>query len=372
MNLGQLNNNKINYKVALTYWFSHFATEVLCFFSLYNVFINEEIASIIFLLFDALAFTPQVIIGRFSEKHKKFRPGLIGGILLIIGTLLIFFSKGFTNKTMFWVISLIGLFILTIGNSNVHISGALETLKASNGKLSESAIFVSGGSFGIIVGKILANHPKLLFIGIIFMIIAIILMHLTKKEDNDFSLNPCKHDIASNKAPWVIILILVGVIIVRSYIGYGLPTAWNKTILQTICLYVTMGIGKMLGGILSDIFGARIVGVASCLLAIPFLLLGNNIMFLSLIGVALFSMTMAVTLGGIVSVSKENPGVSFGYTTLALFIGTVPTFFFPIIEGLPNYILIATLSIVSSLGLFYCLKSNKIKPTINKSSKILN
>ena len=52
--------------------------------------------------------------------------------------------------------------------------------------------------------------------------------------------------------------------------------------------YHHMGIGKALGGILSDKFGMRKVAIISTLLAVPFLCFGDNIMIVSLIGVMMF------------------------------------------------------------------------------------
>ena len=92
-------------------------------------------------------------------------------------------------------------------------------------------------------------------------------------------------------------------------------------IFQTILLYFAMGLGKALGGIMADAIGLRKTAFISIVLALPFLLVGNNNMFISLIGVMMFSMTMAITLGVLVSVLKETPGLAFGLTTIGLFLG---------------------------------------------------
>ena len=88
-----------------------------------------------------------------------------------------------------------------------------------------------------------------------------------------------------------------------------------------------MGIGKALGGILSDLFGIKKVAILSCIMSIPFLCFGDKIMIISLIGVMLFSMTMSITLAILVSKLKKNVGLAFGLTTIGLFLGTVPIFF---------------------------------------------
>ena len=279
------------------------------------------------------------------------------------------------NLNGFIIGEMIGLVLLTFGNALIHISGALATLRVSEGKLSESALFVGGGSFGVITGRMLAGKAGMAWLPILLILAAIVVMVITdnrirrmEKTDGhtvsntdvfDFDTHPCMHDIAADRPAWLVIMILFMVVVVRAYIGYGLPTAWNKTAVQTVFLFIFMGLGKIAGGILSDIAGAKRIGIISCLLAVPLLLVSNNIMWLSLIAVALFSMTMAVTLGGLVSVLKKHPGVAFGITTIALWMGSMPVFMFGVPEQTVCNILITVMSVLAATGLFYVLKNDQ-------------
>jgi len=365
---------KTNWKTGFSYWFIHFTVETVCFFTIYYVFGGIKEWFLFALAYDILAFAPQSVIGSLLEKHPNFRPGLTGMALLALGSALLLFGAGnivsynspkeyFDPFHIFIIIS--GLILLTMGNCIIHLLGAFITLRVSEGRLSESAVFVGGGSFGVITGKLLSGVSCGVYFPFIFIIIATLLILKTDnniiksfgKDTFNFSLYPCRHNICSDKSPSVIIFVLLFIVIVRAYIGYGLPTAWNQTTVQNVFLYIFMGTGKMAGGILSDIFGAKRVGVFSCILSVPVLLLSDHIMWTSLIGVALFSMTMAVTLGGLVSVLPENPGIAFGITTIGLLIGSVSTFI-----GLPDRlicnILIAVMSFISAAGFIYCLKNN--------------
>ena len=62
----------------------------------------------------------------------------------------------------------------------IHIQGAETTLRTSNGQMALSAIFVSGGSFGVITGKILAmyNVPISFVIIINLLILVAILSYV--------------------------------------------------------------------------------------------------------------------------------------------------------------------------------------------------
>ena len=336
-------------KTGYLYFYVHFIVEIVCFFYLSRVLNNSAIVWIVPFIYDGLAFVPQSMIGYISDKYPKINMGLIGVILLFIAYLI----YGLTNMPIY-----LSLIILAIGNAFLHVSGAEDTLRSSEGKLSPAAIFVAGGSFGVVTGKLLARtslNPLFLLIAIL-TIIPFTLLSKTyiKKDSNTNKFDYVKENLNSN----IVILIAVLVVIIRGYMGYGIPTSWNKTTLQLIIFFCTMGLGKALGGILSDIFGIRKIAIISCLLAIPFLCFGDNNMFISLIGVMFFSMTMAITLGILVSKLKKKPGLAFGLTTIGLFLGTAPIFFIKL-NMIGNIILIIVASIICAILLGYVLKGDK-------------
>lgn len=328
------------------YFYIHFIVELVCFYYLSKVS-NSPIVWLVPFLYDAFAFVPQSIIGYFKDKNPKINFGIIGVILLFIGISIFSFLD---------ISKFISLFFICFGNAFLHVEGAFNTLNVSKGKLSHPAIFVGGGSFGVITGRVLAKTmlPSWTMLIFILTMIPFIIYANTfiGKNSNTLSFN-----YESKKVhPFIIIILAVLVVIVRGYMGYGIPTSWNKTLLQTVYLFVIMGIGKCLGGILSDMFGIRKVAVLSTIFAIPFLLIGDNLMIISLLGVMFFSMTMAVTLGILVSVLKKNPSLAFGLTTIGLFLGTAPIFFIKIVNSTFNNIMIIVLSISCSIILGYIIR----------------
>ena len=327
----------------------HFIVEVVCFFYLSRVTNNSNFVWLIPFIYDGVAFVPQSLIGYISDKYPKINMGLIGVLLLVMSYLI----YGLTNISVY-----VSLIIICLGNAFLHVAGAETTLKTSNGKLSPAAIFVSGGSFGVVSGRLLARtsiNPLLLILPILTIIPFVLLSDTyINKDSNTNNFNFTKDSI--NKE--FIILVAVLVVIIRGYMGYGIPTSWNKTTTQLIIIFCTMGIGKALGGILSDLIGIRKTAIMSTLLAIPFLCFGDNIMIISLIGVMFFSMTMAITLGILLSVLKKNPGLAFGLTTIGLFLGTAPIFFIKL-SYIGNIIIIISMSILCALALSYVLKEDK-------------
>jgi hypothetical protein len=333
------------------YFYIHFVVEIVCFFYLSRVTNNSLVVWLIPFIYDGLAFVPHSLIGYFNDKYPRINVGLIGVALLVIAYLI----YGLLDVNIF-----ISLVILCLGNCCLHIAGAENTLRTGKGKISPAAIFVAGGSFGVITGKLLATSkisPLILLVPILSIIPFVLLADTSVNEKSS-----CKEFdfVRKDIKPWLVILIAFLVVIVRGYIGYGIPTSWNKTVIQNVIFFFTMGLGKALGGILSDKIGIRKVAIGSTLLAIPFLCCGNELMLISIIGVMFFSMTMAITLGILVSVLKKTPGLAFGITTIGLFLGTAPIFFIKLTMTI-NIILIIVISIICSIALGYVLKKDGVK-----------
>lgn len=348
-----------NIGAGLLYFYIHFVTEVLCFFMLESFIGDSVTLYLVVFAYDMLAFVPQGLLGYFADRHRAF-PLAIVGLALMSAALAVY---------RLWTAAAalpVSLVLLCIGNCCTHINGAEVTLRASKGKLSHSAIFVSGGSFGVISGKLLAAAefpwwilPLLAASAVPFAVLA---QYYIPKNSSD-TLCACDGFSYRNKkiGGAAVILLAAAVVAVRGYIGYGIPTAWNKTTIQTVFLYVAMGIGKALGGIVTDCIGIRRTATLSSLLALPFLLCGNQLMGISLIGVLLFSMTMPITLALIVSAIPKEPGLAFGLTTLGLFIGTAPIFFFKFASFEAGCIIIGALTLLCTAALYVICEKGREK-----------
>lgn len=234
---------------GLLYFYIHFITEIVCFYILSSKLGRGALLWTIPLYYDCLAFVPQSLIGYFSDCHPKINLSIIGTILLFLSVIL------FRIKINAYFL----VIVLCLGNALMHVNGAKVTLRCSKDYLSPAAIFVSGGSFGVITGRVLSNYgiPYYYILFLILTMIPFILLaeyYYAESDVNDLKkFNYLNKSI--NKS--LIIILAVIVVIVSGYMGYGIPTSWNKTLMQSILLYVFMGTGKALGGILSDIFGMK-------------------------------------------------------------------------------------------------------------------
>ncbi|MCQ2483380.1 MAG: hypothetical protein MJ153_07850 [Clostridia bacterium] len=347
-----------NISSGLSYFVIHLIVEVACFFMLSRMNDDVQFLALVALAYDGFAFVPQAIIGSAKDLYPRLKVGLIGATLLLTG-FVGFFTLGETqNRVIFWIM----LVLLCLGNAAVHVEGAETTLHTGKGKMTGSALFVGGGSFGVCAGKLLADTT--IHFGYIVALILLLfpLIYLTDKNVRGKELDQSciGYDFArKDKSVRFVVIAAFLIVVVRSYIGYGIPTAWKKTVLQTVLLYVFMGTGKCLGGILIDKIGMYKTAMLSIIGALPFLICGNNLMEVSLIGIMLFSMTMAVTLGILVSVLPECPGGAFGITTIGLFVGTIPVFFFASKSFVINSLIIAAASIMCAVLANNVIRKNK-------------
>ena len=337
--------------LGILYFIIHFIIEITSFY-IVSSYIDTNLVWILALMYDFFAFVPQGIFGYLKDKGIKTNFTIIGMILSTLSLILLYFNLN----------AIVVILVLSIGNCMIHIQGAETTLRTSNGQMAPSAIFVSGGSFGVITGKILAMYnvpiPFVIIINLLMLIpIAICNKYVYLIDDKNLEKYNFSNKNINSK---VIITLAVFVVIVRAYMGYGIPTTWNKTLIQTILLYCSMGIGKAMGGILIDSIGIKKTALLSTIGSLPFLLFGNNVMAISLIGIMMFSMTMAVTLGLIVSEIKKYPGVAFGFTTVGLFLGSLPVFVFKINSILINCLMVTILTVASVIVLSVICRKEKV------------
>ena len=344
-------------RAAILYFVIHFMNEVVCYFMLYRILKDPVFIIMVALVYNCLAFVPQFFWGALRDLIENFKPGLFAVPFLLSG-FLIFFIAG-AKGALFWT----SLVLLSIGNALIHVAGAELTIRVSGGKLTPVAVFVSGGSFGVITGQVLAaTDLSFWWIALLCaLMFPLALIGETLYKGNPKECDDCigfDYVIAGRKTALVALAVFF-IVTVRAYVGSEIPMSWKTTLTESVLLFVFMGIGKALGGFLSDKIGIRKTAFISIIGALPFLIIGNKIMVVSLIGIMFFSMTMAVTLGMIISVMKIAPGAAFGVTTAALFAGSVITIFTDSRSLVTNILIIVITSAVCFLLALYIIKPER-------------
>ena len=349
--------NQRSARAAILYFVLHLMNEVVCYFMLYRIFKDPVFIVMVAMIYNCVAFVPQFFWGALRDLTDKFKPGILSVPFLLSGFLIffIFDAKG----VLFWI----SLVLLSVGNALIHISGAELTIRVSGGKLTPVAVFVSGGAFGVILGQVLAStNMSFWWIALLCaLMFPLVLIGETLYKGNPKDCDECKdfNFVITGRKVAVVVVAAFFIVAVRSYVGYEIPLEWKDTLTESVMLFVFMGIGKAAGGFLCDKIGIRKTAFISIIGALPFLILGNQIMAISLIGIMFFSMTMAVTLGMVISVMKIAPGAAFGVTTAAIFAGSTIALFTKSTNIVTNIFIIVISSAVCFLMALYILKPER-------------
>lgn len=322
-----------------------FVDAVCCGLILYSVHNIELIAvfSTGIILYDTLAFGLQPIFGLMIDKMGK------SGLVAATGCILVGMAAIFTSNIMLAAI------LAGVGNALFHVGGGVYSLNIDRKKAVYAGIFVAPGAIGLFLGRTLVNnnlYNKWLF----FIPMIILALTIFRIEHKNYEYNYNEFIKGKKKIPFVLLLMLL-VIGFRAIIGLSAQFQWKNTVIQSLALVVFIAGGKAFGGYLADRFGRRRVAVLALLLSAPLLAFFEGSIYLSLIGVFLFNITMPITLTEIADRLYGYSGFAFGLTTLALVLGAYTIFFgFKVFFGIP--IVTFTIILISMLILNYCLKSD--------------
>ena len=109
------------YFYGIAYSLIHFSVEVGSFYFLFSRISTSPLYWVLALLFDALAFLPQGIIGNITDRFPKLNIGVVGTVMMLAAFLIPY--------------DLPALTVLALGNAMIHISGARHTLRDSDGQI---------------------------------------------------------------------------------------------------------------------------------------------------------------------------------------------------------------------------------------------
>ena len=314
---------------------SHLIVDFACFYMLMGAFsrgVSDAVwISTGFLTYNFIAFALQVPLGYFADK-AKIQPAYFavsGCLLVALGSVPALHSWG-------------KLGLCAFGNAMFHIGGGIDSLVNAKGKFARSGIFISFGAIGVSVGTLAGKFNWLPAWAVLILPLACaVLQFLFCRRGglSDMAAFAFKPSIIKRAAP-VIYLSSLGIVI-RAVVGAYTAVPWKSTVFLMILPAICVFAGKLLGGFLADRFGAKPVALASLLVSAPLLSFFSSDIVLCCAGLLLFNVTTAVTLCVIVSKLPDNPGLAFGITTLALFLGSAFSFFVVIPSEIRTYLLLA-------------------------------
>ncbi len=337
----------------ITYTISHFLVDLACGYILYAMYASGDIdaasVALLFILYNMLAFATQHLFGALADKVRS--NGRIFAVCGILSTAIGVMIGGIAPAL---TVCLVGL-----GNACFHVGGGIDALTEESG-FTRAGIFVSSGSLGIALGckfgeKLLLS-PIHYAACLVFAACAV--MIYCKGERKNISLPKIKEEEKARPAAKIILSaslpalsVLLFAVAIRSYAGFAASRPESSSSLIPLVIAASAFAGKFLGGVFSDIFGARRVGTAALLLCVPLYYLGAGSTLFFLAATFFFNIAMPITLVGAARKLLGHEGFVFGLTTVALFIGYFVNTLFPI-EATLSMILIPLLSLIAAVCVF--------------------
>jgi FSR family fosmidomycin resistance protein-like MFS transporter len=291
----------------------------------------EQVALLI-LLYNALAFGGQPLVGLVADRLGRPRAAALAGLALLAAALA---ASAWQPRA---AVALAGL-----GSAAFHIGGGARALCATRGRAAGPGLFAAPGVIGLAVGGALAASglapigPGLALLGALAGAIALLELPAlpypskikdqpkTKEADDpsSFVLGPSSH--VEFETHDLIMLVLLAGIALRSAVWSSLSFLFAGRYDLLIAMAVAAAAGKVAGGLLADRLGWRRWAAGALVLAAPLLALGGQRAVPLLIGVALLQSATPAALAATLRLLPKQPATAAGLALgLAVAIGGLP------------------------------------------------
>jgi FSR family fosmidomycin resistance protein-like MFS transporter len=276
--------------------------------------------------YNALAFGLQLPLGWLADRFRAYRPAAVAGLVLTL------IGVGIGALEPHAATALTGA-----GNALYHVGAGAIVLRQWPGRAAGPGLFVAPGALGLAAGIQLglAGFPcregLLLALAAAAGMLACVRLPVPQPPASDTNRS------ARRILAIAVILLFVSVAS-RSLVGDFLAGPWRGTAVAWFLMAAAVA-GKALGGAAADRWGWKIVPVAALLLMVPCLGGAAGAAPVAVLGMLLLQTTMAVTLAAMGVALPKRPGVAFGLPSLALLLGSVPSFAGIVPRGDPGLIL---------------------------------
>jgi hypothetical protein len=284
----------------------HFFVDFFSVYALLAFHLSGELAAILILVYDALAFLPQPLFGAIFEKSRHMAYlGSLGCLLVVVGALI---PEAITAIIFFG-----------IGNAIFHVCEGKLVLDKSE-KSAPLGVFISFGSIGLALAMSFSNFYVFLALLFLFIILAILNCFVPYTKAIPFVYQPQEGH--ASTMILALVLIVVGVFL-RGFFGQYTQYAWPANSLSSLNgLWVGLAIffGKAIGGFLLDSFGSIPLIVLSVILSFVGYFFPSSL-GLSLMGIVGVNLLMALTMEFMRRATPSSTAFGFGLLAASLLLG---------------------------------------------------
>ena len=308
----------------------HFLVDGLCICCLYLLlpFYGSVGLVKVFLTYNILAFMTQPVTGLWVDRIRNRHWVLLLSILLLtftVGMATLYYSLFTIPYSLFTLHSSLFIYLLPLllgfGNSLFHVWGGKQTVALMGNDLRALGVFVSTGAFGLAVGFVYCSWRLLYVLLIALCLLAVFASQDSLEETHSDDSENSDYSEYSLLIIWIAIVLLMAVVMFRSYVGQDFSSAIVKTPALILVIGGVAMLGKMAGGWLAKGLGIVPSMVIVLLVVLAAMLFRESGLAVLLVGIFAINCTMAVTLWLANVVLKGREGLAFGLLAAALIPG---------------------------------------------------
>ena len=321
----------------------HFLVDGLCVCCLYLVAGVSSLAGLagVFIAYNVLAFLTQPLTGMLADRLAHRRQLLLLSALLLsaavavasLGVLAV--GGGAPMGVLLLVAVLLGL-----GNSLFHVWGGKEVAMATGNDIRALGVFVSTGAFGLAVGVALHSWWALLVLLALFVgLVAAGGAAATAAGPKgtaadatgtavgamgtaaDATGTAARGGAAVGRLSWVVVLLMMGFVLLRSFAGETLSAALQPVALLPLLVGGVAMVGKAAGGWVARGLGWWQALLLLTVATVSCVLWRHGAAVIPWAGLLLVNATMAVTLWLANRAMPRREGLTFGLLAAALMPG---------------------------------------------------
>lgn len=311
----------------------HFLVDGLCLCCLWLMTADQDRMSTssmgMFITYNVLAFLTQPFTGAWADRMKQKHWMLLSAVALLIvavfgatiSNVFTFTSLGHTAANM-TIATLLGL-----GNSLFHVWGGKQTAMRTGNDIRALGVFVSTGVMGLTLGGLFCSWGLLYAFLLMMSVLAVLVLKLSEEKDADGAQISCsKHSTALSHLSIIAIVVLMGLVMLRSYIGESFSIDSEKSDVVILLIGGAAMLGKMAGGWVVKAMGMLRAMVIVLLMVLVCLFgRGGGLAFV-VAGIFAVNCTMPATLYLANVVLKSREGLAFGLLAAALIPGYLLAF----------------------------------------------
>jgi FSR family fosmidomycin resistance protein-like MFS transporter len=272
--------------------------------------------ALLVLIYNALAFGSQPLIGYFADSLRSPRI-FTSGSLALMAAALISRWMGFGE---------VAVLMAGLASAAFHVSAGALTLRSCGGRSDAAGLFAAPGVIGLAIGGALAVSGHYLYLPFLVLLLALmVLIQLWPVPPQLSAKSNLPKEPIFESHDWIMVGLLTAVAL-RSLLWTSFQLASSGQITALIALGVAAGIGKFVGGYAAERLGYRRWTLLSLLIAAPLLAFAGRKLPMLLPGVALLQSSIPCSIAAMARLLPTRPATATGLVLgLAVALGGLPT-----------------------------------------------